>query len=193
MESLVPISIDLLVKHTGSALSDGGSALKSVPGLVRQLLERRAWDKRVCKLTGETVCFESFAELVVDTPPHGLGSDLETIRRLCAGDRELMDLMDQDEQRPHGGDRKSEQIKSYNITLDPNPRGTSAEGALRRLREQAPEIHARVLAGELSPHGGMVEAGFRRRTIQVDAEDVGLAAKKLLKHFSQAELIKALK
>jgi hypothetical protein len=38
-----------------------------------------------------------------------------------------------------------------------------SEYALARLRRDRPDIHARVLAGELSPHAGMVEAGFRRR------------------------------
>jgi hypothetical protein len=48
-------------------------------------------------------------------------------------------------------------------TLSGRPTGTSRAYALRRLREQRPDIHARVLAGEISPHAGMVEAGFRKR------------------------------
>jgi hypothetical protein len=35
--------------------------------------------------------------------------------------------------------------------------------ALARLRRDRPDIHARVLAGELSPHAGMIEAGFRKK------------------------------
>jgi hypothetical protein len=42
------------------------------------------------------------------------------------------------------------------------PTGTSAEAFLRRLRKGRPDIHARVLAGELTAHAGMVEAGFRK-------------------------------
>ena len=37
---------------------------------------------------------------------------------------------------------------------------------LRRLRKDRPDIHARVLAGELSPHGGMVAAGFRKKPVR---------------------------
>jgi len=47
------------------------------------------------------------------------------------------------------------------INTSGRPTGTSRAYALRRLREQRPDIHARVLAGEISPHAGMVEAGFR--------------------------------
>jgi hypothetical protein len=43
------------------------------------------------------------------------------------------------------------------------PTGTSRAAALRRLRKDRPDIHARVLAGELSPHAGMIEAGFRKK------------------------------
>jgi len=49
------------------------------------------------------------------------------------------------------------------INTSGRPTGTSRAYALRRLREQRPDVHARVLAGEISPHAGMVEAGFRKR------------------------------
>ena len=43
------------------------------------------------------------------------------------------------------------------------PSGNSRAAFLRRLRKDRPDIHARVLAGELSPHAGMIEAGFRKK------------------------------
>jgi hypothetical protein len=52
------------------------------------------------------------------------------------------------------------------INTSGRPTGTSRACALRRLRDQRPDIHARVLAGEISPHAGMVEAGFRKRRQQ---------------------------
>jgi hypothetical protein len=42
------------------------------------------------------------------------------------------------------------------------PTGTSKQYALRRLRKSRPDLHARVLAGELTCHAAMLEAGFRR-------------------------------
>jgi hypothetical protein len=39
------------------------------------------------------------------------------------------------------------------------PSGNSRKAALRRLRKDRPDIHARVLAGELTPHAGMIEVG----------------------------------
>jgi hypothetical protein len=48
------------------------------------------------------------------------------------------------------------------IHTSERPSGTSAAAFIRRLRRDAPAIHARVLAGELTPHAGMVDAGFRK-------------------------------
>jgi hypothetical protein len=42
------------------------------------------------------------------------------------------------------------------------PSGNSAAAALRRLERRRPDILDRVLAGELSTHAGMLEAGFRK-------------------------------
>jgi hypothetical protein len=32
-------------------------------------------------------------------------------------------------------------------------------------------LYAKVLAGELTPHAAMVEAGFRKKTYRIDRED----------------------
>ena len=45
----------------------------------------------------------------------------------------------------------------------PRPDGTSAAAFHRRLAKDRPDIHTRVLAGELTPHAGMIEAGFRKK------------------------------
>lgn len=46
------------------------------------------------------------------------------------------------------------------------PTGGSAAAFIRRLGEDRPDIHARVLAGELTPHAGMLEAGFRKKAVR---------------------------
>lgn len=44
-----------------------------------------------------------------------------------------------------------------------SPMGTTIAYALRRLRKDRPDIHQRVLNGELSAHAGMIEADFRKK------------------------------
>jgi hypothetical protein len=46
-----------------------------------------------------------------------------------------------------------------NVHASERPSGNSRAVFLRRLRKDRPDLHARVLAGELTPHAGMVAAG----------------------------------
>lgn len=62
-------------------------------------------------------------------------------------------------------------------------RGTSREYALRRLRKDAPKLHARVLSGQMSPHAAMVQAGFRPATFTIrgdSAESIAAALRRRL-------------
>jgi hypothetical protein len=52
------------------------------------------------------------------------------------------------------------------VHISERPSGNSRAAFLRRLRTHRPDIHKRVLAGELSPHAGMVEAGFRKKPVR---------------------------
>jgi hypothetical protein len=47
--------------------------------------------------------------------------------------------------------------------VDHRPDGNTKQRALRMLRNHRPDLHARVLAGELTPHKAVVEAGLLRR------------------------------
>lgn len=91
-------------------------------------------------------------------------------------------------ERPHGGDRRSEDIttKSSIARLETPPTGTRAQ-ALRRLRRDAPELHAEVLAGHLTPHAAMLKAGLRVRTFSI-RQDVSSAAKSLRRNFTEEQI-----
>lgn len=160
---------DQLVEALGWALDDGKSGLAQVPIVLKRVLCEGAWRERRIK-TGEVVRFERF-EAFVSTPPlAGLGGDLAVIRTIVRDDPEALDLLDQATVARPGGDRKSEEarIKDDNVNLDRVAKGNARQYALRRLRKSAPEVHARVLAGEISAHAGMVEAGFRARPTPLD-------------------------
>lgn len=44
--------------------------------------------------------------------------------------------------------------------------GKTAAALMERLALERPDVHARVLAGELTPHAGLVEAGLRKKTVR---------------------------
>ena len=80
----------------------------------------------------------------------------------------------------HGGDRKSDEIKSNNITLDsdlfvdPEPdkpkaeRGTSRAYTLTRLKNERPDLFERVKAKEISANAAAIEAGWRKKATHLD-------------------------
>ena len=61
----------------------------------------------------------------------------------------------------HGGDRRSEGFQVGNAKIRTNLNDASYAHA--RLRRDRPDIHQRVLDGEITAHAGMVEAGFRKK------------------------------
>jgi hypothetical protein len=66
--------------------------------------------------------------------------------------------------RPVGANQYSKGVDNTKSDVNTlRPSGNSNAYALRRLRNHAPAIHERVLAGELTPHAGMIEAGFRKK------------------------------
>lgn len=150
---------DLAVNKLREALSMGRGGQELVPRLVRQTLELHAWE---CRRVGrQQVGFTGFAELITTRAPEGLETDLKTIRQWCAHDPIVLDAIDQATQKP------SSLHAVNNVHSIDRPSGNTPLAAIRRLRKDRPDLHALVLAGELSPHGAMVEAGFRPRTISV--------------------------
>lgn len=160
-----------VVEALGSALRQGEHAIGTVPALIKRVLAEESWREFVTQ-RGDHVRHERFLDFVEAPPLAGIGATEDLLRRVVMDDPTALDLLDQALQRQHGGSRS----KNDNIILAPDSaggRGTSKEYALRRLRKSAPDLHAEVLAGNLSAHAAMVKAGFTspRFTVQVSTAD----------------------
>lgn len=184
-----------LVDALGSALRSGDHGLKAVPGLMKRVLRDEAWRSFVTQ-RGEVVEHERFEDFVVTQPLKGLGATVDLVRTLVHGDPEALDLFDQATQRDHGGDRHSDAFKLHNIQLEGSdrnvvdaPSGTSREAGLRRLRKDRPDLHAEVLAGRLTTHAAMVQAGFRPKTVSVPVDRPAAIAKTLRKNLPPEDLV----
>lgn len=178
-----------LVESLGSALRSGQHGLGSVPLLLDRVLTGECWREFVTQL-GAHVTYDRFEEFVTTPPVRGLGSDMALVRRIVSDDPRLLDLLDRALQRPAGGDRRSEDaINGNNVPVDSGrPEGNGRAKALRRLRKDRPDLHERVIAGELSPHRAAVEAGFRHRTITVPVDDAERLAATLRRHLDRENL-----
>lgn len=168
-----------LVEALGSALREGDHSIGTVPGLVKRVLREESWREFVTQ-RGEHVVHERFADFVIAQPLKGLGGSVDLVRRIVSSDAEALSLLDEAMRNPIGRPEIRDNVTNFS---DPNQRGTSKDYALRRLRKDAPELHADVLAGRLTAHAAMVRAGFRPKTFTVradSAEDVAATLRRRL-------------
>jgi hypothetical protein len=123
------------------------------------------WE-RLTDAAGEP--FTLWEDYVQYPEPDGLGMVVADAEAIIAekNDKRLIaeiEAKDKANLRPAGRPKKTENLYNDVSDVQHYPSGNSAAAFLRRLRKDRPDIHERVLAGELSPHAGMVEAGFRKK------------------------------
>jgi hypothetical protein len=177
------IANDNLVQALRGALGEGQEGLKRVPALLRAVLVEDAWRDRYDQAGRQSARFDNFAAFVTDGPTRGLGGDLGMVRRLIDDDAELVDLYTVALKRPSGRPQKS-----LSNRQDSAPAGTTKEASLRRLRKDRPDLHARVLDGELSANAAAIEAGFRHRSITIPVDRPERIAAALRRHLSPQDL-----
>ena len=176
------------------ALRDGKTGLEGVPALVKRVIREDMWREFAVAETGQVVHYDRFADFARTEPLEGLGADVEILKRLCRDDMEALDLIDRvtvsgQGQRTDLANRTTEAELHNNIMKSEHEvQGNTRQYALRKLRKGAPELHAKVLAGEVSPHQAMIEAGFRRKTATIPLDPEG-AARAIIRHFEYDDLL----
>jgi hypothetical protein len=196
MDSVPPVDRQVLQGRRVLALRralagyDGG--VVAVSRRLRAVLQTGAWQHFQPHEQTTTVQHGDFAAFVHATPPHGLGSDLQLLLKLCAADVTTLDLLDRLTIRSRGNrlrqDTSGDDEGRKRVWQPPASQGNSRQYALRRLRASYPELHRQVLAGELSVHHAMVGAGLRCHTISLPI-DGARAAAIILRHFPPEQLI----
>src|SRR5262245_40158765 len=99
-----------------------------------------------------------------ETVPYGHSlADRARVKAARAAQKD--DAADRLNLRPSHRPKKAESVYNgaSNVHALERPSGNSRAAFIRRLRKDRPDIHARVLAGKLSPHAGMIEADFRKK------------------------------
>lgn len=182
-----------LTQSLGSASHSGEHGFKAVPGLLKLVLENRAWEKRIIVETGEEFeGFPNFEAYLKANPPKGLGADPDLIDRLIGKDEDLRTKFYAALRRPVGNPTGANQHQGGIIDIINNssdkskvPTGTSKAYALQKLSDEGKvELLQQVNAGKLSASAAMKKAGFRRPKIAVSLDDPQSAANTLLTHAS---------
>lgn len=152
--------------------------LPHVPQWTREILSTGAWRERFEH--GRRIAFDDFVEFItLASSKGGCGLDPDKVTALLrkSEDIEALDLWltairqkeahETNANAPNlldkGGDRRSEIFQSSDGKNSATLKGRGSTYAHARLRRDRPDLHARVLAGEISAHAAMVEAGFRKK------------------------------
>lgn len=180
----------VLVQALGSGVRSTSNGLADVPVLLTRVLQEEAW-RAFTTPRGQLVEHSRFIDFLTTPPTAGLGASVDLVRRIVADDQVARDLFERalhDAQVP--GER-TELLDNGQDAEGKAPPGNRQEAVLRRLRKDAPELHARVMNGELSAHAAMVQAGFRAKTVTVPTARPETCARTLKKNMN-AEDVKAL-
>lgn len=146
-----------------SALSHGETSLSTFPKLLRRIIDERAWESRRVPGKG-VVTMQSLRELVTTAPITGWGEDPAKIEAVIRNDAEVL-AMWREAMKPGQGKRTD---LVDNVTHVEKPKGNSRSYAVGRLQREAPELFAKVAAGEISANAAAIKAGFRKRKSPLD-------------------------
>jgi hypothetical protein len=152
-----PIENEQLCKSTLEALRYGVGGLSSLPGLIKKIIETRAWESRMVR--GKLVQFKSLREMITTSPMDGgWGEEVGKIEQLLKGDADAETAW-REEMKEQG--RRND--LGDNVTEVKAEKGNSRAYTLTRLQKHHPELYERVKAGEISANAAAIEAGFRKK------------------------------
>lgn len=174
-----PKANNVWVEELGSTINHGGAALGMVPSFLKRVLREEAWRCFQPRM-GPLVEHQRFVDFVTAPPLGGLGASVDLIRNLVRDDPEAVDLLDQALQ--------NEPSLHVGNNVPGRPEGNTSAKALRKLRKDAPDLHADVIAGRLKAHAAMVQAGFRPRTATVRLDRPDAIARTLRKHLTDDQI-----
>jgi hypothetical protein len=139
-------------------------------------------------MAGE-VCFDSFLEFVHALGPEGLGADLRLLQNLCRDHPQVLDLLDQETRQGRGGQggnqnaSKERETNGNNVPIGSEPERDRRSRFLRQLRDNYPDLHAKVVAKELTVTEAALKAGIRHRQLSIRTDDPESAARSVVKNF----------
>lgn len=176
-----------VVNSAAQMLSSGDVNLDTMPQLILRIIDEEMWRQRAIpqrrwELSRE---FATFEEFVTADPLDGLHTTIPMLKDVCRRDVRAVDAIDSATQREGGRPPETcNNVPGFTTA----PAGNSQAKALRRLRKDRPDLHARVLAGELSAHAAAIQAGFRPRTFSIRADSLESAERSIRSHMDPEQI-----
>lgn len=167
-EPMTPQAAGSLTLSLQESLAEGKHGLDAVPKLIKRIIRDELWRSFYCKPVLAQIEFATFEKYVVDDLPTGLGTTVQMLKNICRDDDEALSLIDKATQRKAGdwNTHPEPDVIVDNVNNNIRPTGNTKDAALRRLRKDRADLHEKVIAGEISAHAAMIDAGFRKKPTQ---------------------------
>jgi hypothetical protein len=152
-----------VVEALWHAVDDAAGNLTLVPGLVKRVIETRAWAHRVHR--GKEFRHARFIDFITAKPLAGCGWPLEKVEALIKDEPEILALWREATTGAKGRPEKPKE-NAYNISNNHQPvrHGTSRAYTLDRLKRERPDLFERVKAKEISANRAAILAGWRKKS-----------------------------
>lgn len=163
MSELNEVECGQLCQSTIQCLYSVTGSLSNFPGLIKKIIKNEAWKRRLNK--GNVIELSSFRELITEKPIRGWGEDPEKIKAVIKDDAEALRLFSAAMKLKAG--RPIKESANNVSTIEDHSRNTK-HGNSRAYsldlvqRKCEPEVIAKVMSGEMSPHAALVKAGIRK-------------------------------
>jgi len=145
---------------------DARNLFNVFPSAIKTIINRQLWADRTDKAGQPFTSFQAFVE---HRMWQGLELTMSRLIRYCEDDEEAVRLIrgevpaaGEHGNGPGRGNKRGDNITSF------NSRGTQADYTLARLKRDRPDLAKDVIDGTKSPNAAAIEAGFRRRKVQVE-------------------------
>lgn len=137
-----------------------GQALAGIPDLFKEVIKTKAWEH--WQWIGSEFKAANPVEYFTAHPPKGMGTTLEMVKKLIAGDPEAERLF-----RKATTGKVGHPISNGN-NITNRVTGTSRAYTLERLKKKRPDLFDRVVAKELSVNAAAILAGWRKKKTELE-------------------------
>lgn len=174
MSDLNEIERGQLCQSTIESLYEATGGLKQFPGLLKRIIQNKAWERRVNK--GKVIELSSLRELITEKPVRGWGEDPKKVEAVIKDDPEAL-LLFHEAMKEHAGRPTNESTNNVSTITNKGratKQGNSRAYSLSRVQRSCdPATVAAVMAGDISPNAALVKAGIRKKPTP---EEIGISA-----------------
>ncbi len=171
-----------LAASTIQCFSGLSGRLIDFPGLLKRLIEERAWERRIDHR--QLIELKSLRELITLKPIRGWGQDPRKIEAIIKDDAEALAMY----REQMVGGKHVHHSDGDNGTIKP-ARGNTRAYSIDRVKREAPQFADAVLTGKMSPNAALVKAGIRAKTWTAPC-DIELLARALERRYPNRFILK---